>query len=211
MNRAARITTIYGGTGCGKSTYVKRALSGARRVVVFDPQGEYGPHCGGEVARSPVDLLKAMEQDWVGYRIAYQPDGMADMVEELDRVAKVLWDTQEIASGMAATLVIEEANIGYPNEKLPKGKRGVQRLVLQGRHVDVRLVAVSQRPANVNTDLRGNAGRVLIFRLAEYVDRQAIVKMFGPDYLVKIRGLRQFEYVEFFDGDLVAANDNFSI
>jgi len=32
---------VWGATGSGKSSYVKRQLAKRKRVVIFDPQGEY--------------------------------------------------------------------------------------------------------------------------------------------------------------------------
>ena len=127
------------------------------------------------------------------------------MVQALNDAATVIWDMQEAEGmdGMPVRLVVEEANRGYPNERMPANLRAMQRLVLQGRHRSIRLTAISQRPALVNTDLRGNADTVIIFRLAGYNDRKTISQMFGPDYIDKIRGLEDREFVTFERGRLV--------
>lgn len=201
---APRITTVYGSTGSGKSYFTKRALQGARRVVVFDPQDEYAAH-GFDRCTSIAEVFEqGMADDWRGYRLAYVPHPEADMVDELHYLARGLWASQEAAGTMRACLVIEEANRGYPNQALPKDRRGVQALVLQGRHARIDIIAISQRPALVNPDLRGNADRVVIFRLAEYRDRQTIGQMFGPEYIKEVKGLQDQRHLLFDRGVLTS-------
>jgi len=205
-----RITTVYGATGSGKSHLVKGALARARRIIVFDPQHEYGSVCGGEIVSNAGEMIEAMAGDMRGFKVAYQPKGEADMVEQLHTVACALWDWQDVVPG-TATLVIEEANRGYPNEKVPAKLRGMQKLVLQGRHRNIQLVGISQRPALVNPDLRTNAGRVVLFRLADYSDRQTVGRMFGPNYISNVSVLQDRESISFINGVPAPANDNFSI
>jgi DNA helicase HerA-like ATPase len=205
----ARITAIYGGTGSGKSYATKRALSRSARFIVFDPQHEYGPVCGGEVVSSPPELIRAMNDNYRHFKIAYQPEGDRIMSDELDIVSKVCWDWSEYLPGL--TLVIEEANLGYPPEQLPADKRGVQRLILQGRHREVKLVAITQRPKLIHPNLRGEAQRMVVFRLQNYSDLQVLKEMVGPDYINEISNLQPQESLTFELNRKTAANENFSI
>ncbi|MEQ8585932.1 MAG: DUF87 domain-containing protein [Thalassobaculaceae bacterium] len=207
----SRITTVYGSTGSGKSTFTKRALQGARRVIVFDTQDEYEAQ-GFVRCTSMAEVFEgAMADDWRGYRIAYAPDGEADMVAELHHLARGLRASQKAAGGMPATLVIEEANRGYPNQQMPADRRGVQALVLQGRHENINILAVSQRPSNVNPDLRGNADRMVVFRLPSKLDRQRLADEVGHEYINDFRRLKDHEYMLFERSEFIAKKSNFPI
>ena len=60
---------VWGASGSGKSSYVKRQLAKRNRVVIFDPQGEYD----ATQAQSVEAVRLEMMRNWSGFRIAYRP------------------------------------------------------------------------------------------------------------------------------------------
>lgn len=204
----SEVVTIFGRRGTGKSTLAAGLLQDRRRVVVFDPQWEYGRF---EPVETVAELAEAMVTDWTGFRASYRPDGEGDLIAQLHEVAAAIWKVQAGfqagTSTLEMTLAVDEANLSYPASQLPRDQRGMQRLTLQGRHRGVSLVAISQRPALVSADLRGNADRSFIFALSSVDDREAVSRQYGREHLPAITGLPLYKYIEFREGQKVPESD----
>lgn len=174
------VAFVCGRRGSGKTTLARRLLGDRRRVVVFDPLGEwctFSAFRGGR-ADTLVELRELLKRRWHSFRVAYVPEG--DLVAQLDGLARFLWEAQAPypACGTLA-LVIDEANLGIPNQRLRAGLAGMSKLTLQGRHRGVALLAISQRPALVSVDFRGSAHRTFAFALPAPQDRQALAAQLG--------------------------------
>jgi energy-coupling factor transporter ATP-binding protein EcfA2 len=197
----ASVTLIYGRRGSGKSTYAKETFT--RRVIVFDPQGEYP----GDVVKASDDiapLAKKAAANWSGFRLAWRlpvNDDLAegkDYPEELHRLAKQVWRLQ---SGFGrdhkdqVTLLIDEANLSVPVERMAKGSRAIMELALQGRHRGINLVAVTQRPALISADLRGQASEVVTFALAQPDDMMIMRKIMQSEEVDRLASLPDHHYL----------------
>ncbi|WP_375595856.1 zonular occludens toxin domain-containing protein [Algihabitans albus] len=198
MTKDAECIAVYGRRGSGKSTFVKAQYLDARRLVVFDPMGEYGREVRGVISFDGVaPLLRYAAPRWHrGFKLAYAPDG--NYLEALHRLSEALWraqapyDTGEDRQKL--TLIVEEANLAFPSQQLRLGQDGFRRLVLQGRHRGIEIVAVTQRPARVHPDLRGNCARVICFALADHIDVREIGQMIGSDAARAVREQEDHHY-----------------
>jgi len=177
------VVAIYGTTGSGKSTCFRQRFMTRDRLVVFDVCEEYDLPT---IAASPVDLIRAMKPGKGGFRISYRPTSM-DLPLELHRLATALWERQKIdADPVPVTLAIEEANSCYGVNQLPRDQRGMDKLVLQGRHQRVSLVAVTQRPSLISANLRGNLSDIFCFPLTFPEDRRLVGNLIPPGSDVRL-------------------------
>lgn len=199
---------IFGRTGCGKSHLARSRLRGRRRVVVFDPMGDYGGSGSGfRTVASVAEMADEMATDWEGFRLAYRPDVEGDMPGQLHDVARAVWRItegyQDGRSRLPLILAVDEANTSMPATQLPAGQRGMQALILRGRHRGVSVWAISQRPALVSADFRGNMHRLIAFALPSLNDRRALGELYGPEVYQAVSGLDGRRYVEIEHGRVI--------
>lgn len=212
MIKDARCLALYGCRGSGKSTRAKQLLREHPRVIAFDPMAEYAEHGFKEVAtiKGVKDALKSQWQR--DFKISYVPNG--DMMSRLHYLAELIWHVQKpYGDGQDARkvlLVIEEANMGYPNQKMPPQFFGAQKLVLQGRHRGIGIMAITQRPALVSADLRGNVDEVYVFQQSQQLDINAITGVIGKEREAAIRALKPHEYLHWNRGAIVAGKNKLS-
>ena len=134
INKDARCLTLYGCRGSGKSTRAKALIKDHPRVVALDPMGEYADQ-GFKTVTTIQGVRDALKANWNrNFKIAYVPSG--DFMGRLHHLSELLWHVQQpYGEGRDARkilLLIEEANMSYPNQKMPPEYFGAQRLVLQG-------------------------------------------------------------------------------
>lgn len=176
----AEVACIFGRRGSGKTTLARRLVAPWRRLIVWDPLGEWATFRGLAKVQDLRELLAQLKRQWSrGFRLSLV-GGAGDLVAHLDGLARLIWAAQAPYPGCGPlALVVDEANLGLPVHKLPRGMAGMSRLVLQGRHRGVAVLAVSQRPALVSLDLRANAHRTLAFALPAPQDQRALSAQFG--------------------------------
>lgn len=194
MNRVG----VYGASGSGKSTWVKAAIRGQSRVVVFDPLDEYGRH---RLAR--VDSLKAlravMARNWRGFRVAYvpRPGQEARSLSDLCRFIIAAQEPgRQAGRPVPLTLVVEEMNLSFPVTGLPAELDGMMHMCSRGRHYGVRVIGVTQRVAEVATRFRGNTDARIIFRQGDHRDVSTVCSMIGPAWRPRLMALETHCYLE---------------
>lgn len=190
---------IFGRSGSGKSTLLKALLRGRRRVVIFDPMGEHD----GARADSLSDVLAAIRRGWRSdFRVRYVPGPMASLPDALDGLAALVRDCQrpfiDGAETRVVTLAVDELAAAFPNRQAPGSPFGA--LCSRGRHFGVALIGTSQRPAEVSTTFRGNAGRTFFFSLADHVDVQAASAKLGPAAASRLLSFEAHRYLCAVDG-----------
>ena len=99
-------------------------------------------------------------------------------------------------------LVAEEMNFGYPVTALPRDCQGFSELCSRGRHFQIDLIGLSQRPAEVNTRFRGNANETYIFPIAGHADIRTVMQMIGPAHRETVMGLKPHEYLRVRSGQV---------
>ena len=195
MRKDATITAVYGRRGTGKSTLVKSILRDRSRVVVFDPTGEYARLRGYAAAATIAAVRDHMKQGWKrGFRIAYVPRW--DHIGELHDLTEFVWAAQapydDGRDHRQVTLVVEEANLAMPASQLPRDKGGIVRAILQGRHRGIEIIGVTQRPALVHPNFRGNAAETWLFALEDYNDIGTVRRWLGDGVADQLKGLPVF-------------------
>lgn len=190
---------VIGARGRGKSTKTKLLIKALKRVVVYDPMGEYAridiyKRCG-----SIKEVMDALKRGWKrGFKIAYVPVGdhaqcLHDLCKLLMHVQKPYFDEKDTRQ---MTLVVEEMNLSFPVTKLSPALYGMQMMTLQGRHYGINVIGVTQRPAEVSATYRGNCECIYVFGLAQGMDFKAVSDTIGREHETKVRALKQHEFLK---------------
>lgn len=196
LRRNEPVVCIFGARGTGKTTWARRLARGAGRVLIFDPLGEWSRSPGIQGCPSIEDLHRRLMPLWHRPRFSLALAVTGDLPRELHRLARLAWLSQEPAGAPPLTLIVDEAQLGYPAQSLPRDLWAMPRAVLQGRHRAIGVVAIAQRPALVSADLRGNAGLTVLFRLPGAVDRRTIARDLGDQLADRCRTLPDHDYLE---------------
>jgi hypothetical protein len=152
------ITLVFGKTGMGKSRWTKAYLASQRRVICLDPMRDQE----GILFDDLQELIAHVEKNQhASYRVRSE---FADDFPVLCLLAQAAGQT---------TFVVEEAQRVVPS-KLQGGMSELppafEDLVYRGRHRDVSLCFVSQRPSTVNIVARSQWTRIICFQQSEGAD-----------------------------------------
>lgn len=159
------IRAYIGATGSGKGVSIREHLrrEKPKRIIIWDPLREYG-----EFARHEVNLSQAIARmgNPGAFAVAYCPGGdpgtYAAKFELLCRAA--------FAAGDCTFLVEELAEVTSPSYAPLAWKK----CTTQGRHRGLRIIAASQRPAQVDKNFLGGCTYIRCFTLRYPADRQAM-------------------------------------
>lgn len=199
----ARRIGIYGRSGSGKSTLSKRMLAGHKRLVVFDTQDEYRSF-GFRRYSTLRGVLGAMQRGWKdGFRVAYvPPNGNEPMALHMLSLLlrRVQGPYKAGASKVKLALVVEELNMSFPVNALPRELSGFGELCSRGRHYGIEIFGITQRIAEVNTRWRGNTNAAYIFPQGDHVDINTITRMIGPRWREKLLNLPDHQYLKIESG-----------
>jgi len=194
-------TGVWGRSGSGKSSFVKATIRGRKRIIVFDPLGEYGAEGLKLIEHKSRDGLdhvrQAMAKSWRTFRLAYIPPAGKE-VAALNGLSRLLLraqaNFQATGRGAEILLVVEEMNLAFPVAGGAEKNPGFAAICSRGRHYGIEVIGVSQRIAEVATRFRGNCSETVVFaqKGARDLDAAAIETGAGKDV---IRNLKNLEYV----------------
>ena len=161
------VRAYIGATGSGKGVSVREALKKlkARRLLVWDPLGEYGAFAPvTENLATVANMAKAS-----GFRVAYWPGPDATTYPE----KFALFCRIAFAAGDLVMLVEELGDVTSASYAPQPWKR----CTTQGRHRGLKIIAATQRPAKVDKDFLGGCTYIRCFTLRYPVDRQAMAQV----------------------------------
>lgn len=139
----ANITVVCGGSGSGKSAWVKQQIKKAPRVIVWDVDDEYGADVAGmERYESLADLAAELKTRKRGRFCYVGPVG--DFA---------LWCRLAFAWGNCVAVAEELAGVTSP----AKAPEGWHTLVSRGRKRGITIYGVTQRPSESDKTIMGNA------------------------------------------------------
>lgn len=201
---------VWGASGSGKSSYVKKAIKGRNRMVVFDPLGEYSALC--KVTCKTVEQVRlAMRKNWAGFSIAYVPPAGQEP-RALSALCKLMMAAQlpykESGKGQGMTLVVEEMNLSFPVAGGAQKSPGFAEVCSRGRHYGIEVYGLSQRIAEVSTRFRGNCTETVVLRqqgprdlaaAADAIggDKAAVAALANLDYIHERQGTRKKGRIKF--------------
>ena len=148
---------VGGGTGSGKSTYIKRRIANEKSVLVWDAKDEYSDLRGFHRISDPRQLAATLSKHKHG-RWAY-----VGPLSHFDFWANAVWSW-----GNCVAIAEELADVTSPGKA--SGKWG--ECIRKGRGFGIRIIGASQRPAEVDKTLIGNATEIVCGRLSRGADRK---------------------------------------
>lgn len=193
---------VWGASGSGKSSYVKKLIKARKRLVIFDPLEEYGPELRirsvVHSARDSLDQVRqAMVDDWQGFRVAYVPPSDKEPAA-LSALCKLLMAAQQPfkdgKSKAGLTLVVEEMNLSFPVSGGAQKCPGFANVCSRGRHYGIEVIGVSQRIAEVATRFRNNCTETVVLRQKGPRDLDAAAAEIGGDRAAVAR-LKNLDYL----------------
>lgn len=178
MSDAKRIYAV-GASGFGKSTLMDQMAAPAHRLIVFDYLQAKGAQKRQRALKlthvtTLAQVRNAMAANYNrGFRLWYQPP-LDNQIEALHLLSMLLWTVQHKTAFAPVTLYVDEIADSFPVYALPAGQRGFYRMCKAGRHIGVNVLGASQKPAQVNTEFRGNLDAFYAFRLVTEADLKAV-------------------------------------
>lgn len=160
--REAQIHYRCGSSGSGKSWGVKEGIKNAARLIIYDPDDEYGEVNNIMTVVSVRDLLRNVERFPRG---ACKIRLVAQGEKNFNLFCK-------IAFAWCNCVVVAEEIAGVTNPS--KAPAGWHTLVSRGRKRGIVIYAVTQRPAEADKTVLGNATTIRTGRLTRAKDRKYI-------------------------------------
>ena len=166
------IRAYIGATGSGKGVSIREHLRKSKpsRLIVWDPLGEYGEFVTKTTAKLS-ELITAMQAP--AFRVAYWPGN--DPARFRDRFAAFC--EAAFSAGNLTVLVEELADVTSPSWA-PGWWRYC---TTKGRHRGLKIIAASQRPAQVDKDFLGGCTYIRCFTLRYKPDRVAMASSMDVD------------------------------
>ena len=202
---------VFGASGSGKSSYVKRLIKSAPRVVILDPMDEYAAE-GAIRCTTIAQVQQVMAQGFNKFRIAFAPPSGNEAVA-LNRLSHLCLAAQAPFKGKLRgselVLVVEEMNTSFnvyagENKKL----RAFAEICSRGRHSFIHVIGVSQRLAEVSTRFRGNMTECVAFRQQGRNDIAAAMDATGATK-AQITGLKNLSYLRSIAGEITEGEIKF--
>lgn len=160
VTHQARIVVVCGASGSGKSAWTKQQIEDDARVIVYDSDAEYCELRGFKAVSAPNILAKMLRKASKG-RFAYVPKQIGS-AHEFD-----LWAQLAFAWGNCTAVAEELAGVTSPGKAPP----GWHTLVSRGRKRGMTIYGVTQRPAESDKTIIGNASLIHCGMLARSNDR----------------------------------------
>jgi hypothetical protein len=161
---------FVGTVGSGKSYRAAREVDGIRRVVLWQPMGDW--RLGRR--ETVYDFEDQLDEYRKGaLRVTVEPTSYdpEEMRAEYERLCAAVYDCG------ALTFVSEEISLVATPNDVP-GE--LSRLAVRGRHRAVSMVTIGQRFAQFPLIVRGTASRVFCFRQTDPADVKGIRERFQP-------------------------------
>jgi hypothetical protein len=179
------VRAYIGATGSGKGVSVRAHLkdSAPARLLVWDPLQEYGSFVSRTYGEAELGRL-AQAAEAPAFRLAYFPGGNPDLFEARFEVFCRI----AFSAGNCTVLVEELADVTTPS----RASLAWRRVTTQGRHRGLRVIACSQRPAQVDKQFLGNCTYLRCFTLRYPADRQAMAGAMSAN-LAEIEALATVE------------------
>ncbi|MEW8027427.1 MAG: hypothetical protein AB2766_12645 [Candidatus Thiodiazotropha endolucinida] len=183
-NKQAYIVEVCGGAGSGKSAWVKRQIENERRVLIWDVNDEYQ----GVRVTNRRDLINAVKGNKTKtFRIRYVPP-------EVTQDEFSFWCDVAFIAGNLAAVAEETADVTSPGKAPP----GWGKLVRRSRHQRVKVYGITQRPAESDKTIIGNATLIHCCMLKRAQDRVYMAKEMGVSF-EEVNQLKPLEWIEVSD------------
>lgn len=197
--KRAAIEAYIGATGSGKGLAINRRLAELkpRRLLIWDPCGEYGAWAGA--VHTLADACRAFLRAGGGpVRVRYVPDGRIKMGDAFGVLCQLAFSAGD------CVFVAEELSDVTTASWAPPAWR---RCNTQGRHRGLHIIGATQRPALIDKTILSNATRIRCGALAYDSDSRAMAAVLRRpvDEVMDIRMQQEpFPELEYIERDMSA-------
>lgn len=169
----AHIEAVMGVSGTGKSSYVKALMERARprRLMIFDPEGEWGAF--GTITTKLSDVLTGFQAAGKegALRTVFVPSpDPKTAVRQFDTFCQIAFHAERL------TFIVDELKSVTTPSRSPVGW-GM--LTGRGRKRGIVIYGLSQRPASIDKDFLGNCNYVRTGRLTYAGDQKVVADALG--------------------------------
>lgn len=174
--RKVDINYVSGSTGAGKSHWIKQQIANDPRLVVFDPDDEYGDVPGIVTVSTPAKAIELMKQNRTT-PLKVRVIGFGKAVFEALNAAVFVWTN--------CTYVAEEiADVTSVAKAPPQWGK----LLRRGRKRAIRIFAVTQRPSEADKTALTQASLIRTGLLGREPDRKSLASDLDihPSYIAKL-------------------------
>jgi hypothetical protein len=180
------IDLIFGKRGSGKSVLASSLIRDQKRVLIYDTLGEYTE---GVIIESYPELCKFWAKVYrQNFRIIYQP---LDPDGDFETVCDLVFNCGNI------TYLVEEIDCFCSAQALGINFKSI---IQRGRHKDITLIGITQRPAGIARLITSQAKAMRIFNTTEPRDIDYFRQILGEALIKKLAELKEYEYVLWQDG-----------
>jgi len=183
-----KIILIFGKRGSGKSYLTKKIIENEPRLVVFDTLGEYenGVIFGRENYEECLEFWRRVYRG--RFRLIYRPIRPTIEIEQICELVYMLGN---------CCFLVEEIECYCSAYQISDN---FAKIVQLGRHKNITLIGISQRPYGIHRLLTSQAKEIYIFNTNEPRDREYLRTLLGQEIEPKLDALKQYEYVHWKDG-----------
>jgi len=183
-----KITLIFGKRGSGKSYLAIKLIENEPRLVVFDTMGEYeiGVCFGTEEYERYLEFWRRVYR--TQFRMIYRPI-KPDM--EIERICELVYSLGNCC------FLVEEIDCYCTAYQISDTFAAI---VQRGRHKNITLIGITQRPYGIHRLLTSQAKEIYVFNTNEPRDREYLRTLLGQEIEPKLDALKQYEYVHWQDG-----------
>jgi DNA helicase HerA-like ATPase len=183
-----KITLILGKRGTGKSYLANKLIQSERRLLIYDTLSEYetGVIFDTEHAEQFKEYWRHVYRR--NFRLIYRP---LNPEAEIDEIAELVFALGDM------TLLVEEVDCYCTSYQISDA---FAHIVQRGRHKNISLIGVTQRPFGIHRLLTSQAKEIYVFGTNEPRDRDYLKLLLGEQIEAKLDQLKQYEYVRWQEG-----------
>lgn len=183
-----KITLIFGKRGSGKSYLARKLIENESRLLIFDTMSEYNEgivFCTEDYQQ----FCEFWKQVYIHpFRIIFRPLKPDDEIEQIGRLVYALGNM---------CFVVEEIDCYVPTFNISES---FAHIIQRGRHKNITLIGITQRPYGINRLLTSQAKEIYVFSTNEPRDREYLRLLLGQEVEAKLDSLKQYEYIKWQDG-----------
>jgi len=183
-----KIILIFGKRGTGKSYLANKLVEQDRRLLIFDTLSEYN---NGVVFDA--EYAERFREFWRhtyrrNFRLIYRP---LKPDAEIDEIAGLVFALGNM------TFLVEEIDCYCTSYQIGDSFAHV---VQRGRHRNITLIGVTQRPYGIHRLLTSQAKEIYVFGTNEPRDIEYLQNLLGREIEAKLSQLKQYEFIKWQEG-----------
>lgn len=183
-----KIILIFGKRGSGKSYLANKLIENEPRLMIFDTMSEYenGIVFGTEDYEQCIGFWRHVYRQ--RFKLIYRP---INPDAEIEKICDLVYSLGN------SCFLVEEIDCYCNAYRISETFAAI---VQRGRHKNITLIGVTQRPYGIHRLLTSQAKEIYVFNTNEPRDREYLRTLLGQEIEPKLDALKQYEYVHWQDG-----------